>query len=177
MRQPQIPPLSDGASLLHVYAAGGYRAQVESLLQAGHPADVADNSGAGPIHWAAQAGHESIVEVLLAHGADVNANSPQEGVITPLLLAAAGGHLAVVRLLCFAADGSTDERCVMIDTPRTPNYVNRVTPVVAAVVRDTVWVFGLRTYGRRVEPAWASQPVGVVPVFLGRLPLRGAAPR
>lgn len=385
---------SDGATLLHLAARDGIRAEAESLLQAGYGVNAVDNRGYTPLHYAARAGHASVVEVLLLRGADVNAESPPEGVVTPLLLAAAGGHLAVVRLLlargasttitddsgrtpltlarrggrsaiaalleplspawarltsvdtlafpienepdpdvwladavtplayaggdwwvatatsysgadaetspckyrrpwdggtsdggiwierwrmvrirsslydstarlqrtsvglqtltasectpqsvidatyaatvaglrgtleanavwslsrsdtfslagapptrlryrierdstielyvesdahrsertllCFAADGSANERCAMIDTPRTPQYENRVTPVSAAVVRDTVSVFGLRTYGERLEPAWISQPIGVVPVFLGRLPLRGAGPR
>lgn len=79
-------------------------------------------------------------------------------------------------LVCFAGEAVPTERCIMIDTPRGSEFevVNRVTAVSAAVYRDTVWVFGLRTHGETVEPAWASQPIGVVPVFLGRLPL-GAA--
>jgi hypothetical protein len=78
--------------------------------------------------------------------------------------------------VCFAGEAVPTERCIMIDTPRGSEFevVNRVTAVSAAVYRDTVWVFGLRTHGETVEPAWASQPIGVVPVFLGRLPL-GAA--
>lgn len=75
--------------------------------------------------------------------------------------------------VCFAGEAVPTERCVMIDTPRGSEFevVNRVTAVSAAVHRDTVWVFGLRTHGEKVEPAWAAQPVGVVAVFLGRVPL------
>ncbi len=74
-------------------------------------------------------------------------------------------------VVCFAGEADTTERCIMIDTPRPSRIVNRVTPVSAVVHRDTIWVFGLRTHGERVEPAWAAQPIGVGAVFLGRVPI------
>ncbi len=85
-------------------------------------------------------------------------------------------------LVCFAGDVLRGERCTMIDTPghglsvRGPEsagytVVNRVTPISAIVYRDTIWVFGLRSHGQRVEPAWVGQPISVVPVFLGRVPM------
>lgn len=77
-------------------------------------------------------------------------------------------------LACFSSEAVPAERCVMSDTPRGPDFalVNRVAAAAAAVLRDTIWVFGLRTHGERLQPSWAAQPIGVVPVFLGRVPLR-----
>lgn len=79
-----------------------------------------------------------------------------------------GGERTVV---CFAGGADTTERCIMIDTPRDSNIVNRVTPVSAVVHRDTIWVFGLRTHGENLQPAWITQPIGVAAVFLGRVPI------
>ena len=50
-----------------------------------------------PLHWAAVGGHKDVVELLLAHGAEVNARY-SDG-YTPLHYAAANGHKDVVELL------------------------------------------------------------------------------
>lgn len=59
--------------------------------------DAPDNAGTTALHYAAMAGHETIVRLLLDNGADVDAI--QGGGNTPLLLAAARGHDSVMRLL------------------------------------------------------------------------------
>ena len=50
-----------------------------------------------PLMEAASVGHVDIVKLLLAHGADVNAQSSSGN--TPLMYACAGGHEAVVKAL------------------------------------------------------------------------------
>ena len=64
----------------------------------------------------------------------------------------------------------------MIHTGEGGDAVDSVTATAAAVHRDTLWVFGLRTSGVLVQPQWVYQPIGVVPIFLGRIPLRAAPP-
>jgi|WetSurMetagenome_2_1015567.scaffolds.fasta_scaffold32982_3 ankyrin repeat protein len=54
--------------------------------------------GATPLHLAAASGHKDIVELLLAHGADVNAIDGDDG-WTPLHWAANGGHKDAAELL------------------------------------------------------------------------------
>ena len=54
---------------------------------------------ATPLHVACEVGNESLVGLLLVHGADVN--KPAPGVLheTPLHIACASGHEAVVKAL------------------------------------------------------------------------------
>lgn len=79
-------------------------------------------------------------------------------------------------LVCFSADAPPGERCLRIYTHEGGASVDSVTATAAAVHRDTLWVFGLRTSGELVQPQWVDQPIGVVPIFLGRIPLRAAPP-
>ncbi|KAL2091905.1 hypothetical protein ACEWY4_011703 [Coilia grayii] len=78
-------------------ALDGDLGRVKSLLQKGTNPDVRDNSGYTALHYASRAGHESVCELLLSHGAC--ANPQTRGGATPLHRAAYCGHEAVVRLL------------------------------------------------------------------------------
>ncbi len=60
-----------------------------------------------PLMEAASAGHTDIVRLLIAHGADVNAQSSSGN--TPLMYACAGGHEEVVRVL-LEAGANVEER-------------------------------------------------------------------
>jgi uncharacterized protein len=58
---------------------------------------AADSPGGTPLYAAAWAGHPDAIEVLLAHGADVNLADASG--VTPLMAAATQGHDETVRLL------------------------------------------------------------------------------
>ncbi|KAK7736026.1 hypothetical protein SLS63_003546 [Diaporthe eres] len=67
------------------------------------------------LHWAALGGHDAVVRLLLAHGADLNAIEPNRG-RTPLLEAVAGGHEPVVRQLTDTG-ARVDAADMLGDTP------------------------------------------------------------
>lgn len=59
-----------------------------------------DTDGSTPLHCATWKGHEGLVEVLLKHGADVNAtNNNDHWGTTPLHAAAHGNQRAIAELL------------------------------------------------------------------------------
>jgi len=83
---------------IHDAARDGDLAQVRALLK--HNPDLVstrDSTGRTPLHFAAYEGHEDVVELLLAHGADVNAKADNGE--TPLHFAARKGYTNVVKLL------------------------------------------------------------------------------
>ncbi|XP_067003505.2 ankyrin repeat domain-containing protein 17 isoform X3 [Anabrus simplex] len=88
----------EGESLLSLACSAGYY-ELAQVLLAMH-ANVEDRGIKGdctPLMEAASAGHVDIVRLLIAHGADVNAQSSSGN--TPLMYACAGGHEEVVHTL------------------------------------------------------------------------------
>lgn len=79
----------------HERAGQGEISKEQVLLEVG--IDVVDNYGYTPLHWACHYGQLCSVQVLVECGADVNKLAPD--MVSPLLLAAAGGHHEIVRLL------------------------------------------------------------------------------
>jgi ankyrin repeat protein len=76
---------------------------VEALLDADPRAlGRGDAQGMTPLLWAAFQGDAEVARVLLARGADAGVKDPRGA--TALMLAAEGGHLAVVRLLVPSGD-------------------------------------------------------------------------
>ncbi|CAG9861269.1 unnamed protein product [Phyllotreta striolata] len=88
----------EGESLLSLACSAGYF-ELAQVLLAMH-ANVEDRGMKGectPLMEAASAGHLDIVRLLVAHGADVNAQSTSGN--TPLMYGCAGGHTEVVKFL------------------------------------------------------------------------------
>ncbi|XP_066594349.1 ankyrin repeat and KH domain-containing protein 1 isoform X2 [Prorops nasuta] len=97
----------EGESLLSLACSAGYYELAQVLLAMN--ANVEDRGVKGdctPLMEAASAGHVDIVSLLIAHGADVNAQSTSGN--TPLMYACAGGHENVVRVLLKAGANVED---------------------------------------------------------------------
>lgn len=88
--------LPGGAPVLYEAAFAGDERLTQALLDKG--ADVKKKWSLGtPLHGAANSGEAGLVRLLLARGAEIDANDGYQG--TPLAQAAAEGHVAVIRLL------------------------------------------------------------------------------
>ena len=71
--------------------------EVRQLIEAGTDINTTDETGATPLHWAADASHTAIAELLISKGADVNATA-NDG-FRPLHFAANAGSTAMAELL------------------------------------------------------------------------------
>jgi hypothetical protein len=58
-----------GKTLMIIFAANGYDATVQLLINLGEDKEAADNSGQRALHHAAKNGHEAVVRLLLQKGA------------------------------------------------------------------------------------------------------------
>ena len=85
---------------LHWAAASGNVEAVRFLIRPPVEADpkASRNNNFTPLHSAAMQGHAAVCEVLLAAGADVNAQTTPQG-YAPLHSAAFAGHLQAIRVL------------------------------------------------------------------------------
>ncbi|MBT5621386.1 MAG: ankyrin repeat domain-containing protein [Verrucomicrobia bacterium] len=93
---PSVPDISmyDAAEVGNIEA-------VKQHLAAGTDVNAKDKDGWSPLHPASYEGHQEIVELLIAKGADVNARvelGPQQG-MTPLDSANNSGRTIIVSLL------------------------------------------------------------------------------
>jgi ankyrin repeat protein len=85
---------------IHDAANRGDLEKVQALLRSDPNLVLSkDDEGFTPLHQAVNRGHKDVAELLLAHGADVNARLRVKGQEVPLHLAVAGGHKDVVGLL------------------------------------------------------------------------------
>lgn len=85
------------------------------LLEKEPRVNLADIRGETLLHYAAQSYNFSLVQRLLARGADVNARTKFDG-ITPLHYAAFRGHIGIVRLI-LAKGGEVNARDYAGNTP------------------------------------------------------------
>ncbi|KID85798.1 Pfs, NACHT and Ankyrin domain protein [Metarhizium guizhouense ARSEF 977] len=95
---------------LHLAAYFGISPAVDELVRQGHKPSVKDKCNRTPLTYAAEQGHDSVVNLLLGiDTADIN--SKDEDGSTPLSRAAANGHEACVKLLLerHADSNSKDE--------------------------------------------------------------------
>ena len=96
--QPELPTVkAPDISILNAAAKGNIDA-IKQHLAAGTDVNSKDKLGRTSLHYAAYGGHKKTVELLIAEGADVNA---QDGTHrwTPLYWAAWGGHKEIAELL------------------------------------------------------------------------------
>jgi ankyrin repeat protein len=94
-----ITKILRGNNVFAAVKAGDSR-KLRSLLESGASISATDKHGFTPLYWAIQLNHASIVELFLAHGADVNEQFP--GGSTPLLSALqveGSGKATVVKCL------------------------------------------------------------------------------
>ncbi|MGK7377601.1 ankyrin repeat domain-containing protein [Planococcus sp. 1R117A] len=86
-------------SLLHVAAANGQTGSIRLLLERNWAVDQLDplREDYTALRWAVQKGHLDVIQLLLAHGADVNAKD--DSGMTPLYQAAADGNTEIVAYL------------------------------------------------------------------------------
>jgi ankyrin repeat protein len=93
---PRATP--DAVAELHAAVSMGDPAGVERALARGAPVDATESCATiTPLMWAARSGDLGLVQLLLAHGADVHAQTPAFG--TPLSNAASSGNPQVLELL------------------------------------------------------------------------------
>jgi ankyrin repeat protein len=104
------------ADPIHDAARNGDLAAVQAELDKGVDVDGGDDSWPEmtPLHYAADEGHTEVVELLIANGADVNAED-EEG-WTPFHLAAYWGGKDIVELL-IAAGADVNAKNNWIGTP------------------------------------------------------------
>ena len=79
-------------------ATGGYLDDVRAFLHEGAVIEARDKDGATALIIAAERGHSHIVQLLLDHGANVNATRKSDKT-TALIVAAAKDHSQIVQLL------------------------------------------------------------------------------
>jgi ankyrin repeat protein len=89
----------DEAERLHRAAEDGDFQEVERLILSGYDVNLFDDLGHTPMHRTVVGGHCKAVEVLLRHGALINANDDATIGETPLALAVQSEHLGLVCLL------------------------------------------------------------------------------
>ncbi|CAN0012120.1 unnamed protein product, partial [Phaeothamnion confervicola] len=90
----------DGISALAAASVGGHRDIVRVLLEVpGAEVNDRDRDGLSCLMNASEIGADEVVALLLAKGKRADPNAISTTGFTPLILAAAGGHSDVVRLL------------------------------------------------------------------------------
>ena len=97
---PKVLYEDDEQTVLHHAAWGGSEVVVNLLLEKDDPTydpDARDKEQRTALHIAAEKGYTSVVKLLLAHKASINAKDKYEG--TALYWAVSEGHNAVVELL------------------------------------------------------------------------------
>jgi len=92
---------------LHFAAQDGDVAEVKRFLKEGYQPNLFDDLGKTPLHYAAMRGHLEVMNVLLAAGADVNANDERVIGNTPLREVADTCSFEVAKILVDAGADPT----------------------------------------------------------------------
>ena len=136
---PSDVPLIDAARQ-------GDAAAVESLLKQGTNPNTAAGDGMTALHWAAERGHQEVVELLISSGAVVDPKT-RIGKYTPLHLASRSGHGGATRLLLKAGSN-----------PNATTTTSGVTPLhlAAAAIGGADAVAALLEHGADANATEAS---------------------
>ncbi len=136
---PSDVPLIDAARQ-------GDAAAVESLLKQGTNPNTAAGDGMTALHWAAERGHQKVVELLISSGAVVDTKT-RIGKYTPLHLASRSGHGGATRLLLKAGSN-----------PNATTTTSGVTPLhlAAAAIGGADAVAALLEHGADANATEAS---------------------
>jgi len=111
-----IPIASSHQQWLHEHSSLLCYSYIACLVISEHR----DKKGFTPLILAATAGHEKVVEILLTHGADIEAQSERTK-DTPLSLACSGGRYEVCRTDCTSICVEDDQKSAFI----TPSYCHK----------------------------------------------------
>ena len=136
---PSDVPLIDAARQ-------GDAAAVESLLKQGTNPNTAAGDGMTALHWAAERGHQEVVELLISSDAVVEPKT-RIGKYTPLHLASRSGHGGATRLLLKAGSN-----------PNATTTTSGVTPLhlAAAAIGGADAVAALLEHGADANATEAS---------------------
>ena len=88
-----------GCTLLHISCLMGHLEIAVDLLRRGALVDAGDDKGTTPLLAAAWNGRDTVVALLISHGADLNASAYCGRCETPIFVAALKGRTGIVRQL------------------------------------------------------------------------------
>jgi ankyrin repeat protein len=133
---------------VHLTACFGLTQMTTTLLKNGYQSDCKNTYGQTPLSWAAERGHEAIVELLVVRD-DVDADSKDSNDRTPLWWAIVKGHEPVVKLLINRVDVDANSKDVYGWTPllKAVEYGNEAV-VKLLVDRDDVDADSKNEHGR-----------------------------
>ena len=119
---------------------------VESLLKQGADPNAAAGDGMTALHWAAERGHQKVIELFISSGAALDTKT-RIGEYTPLHLASRSGHGIVTRLLLKAGGN-----------PNATTTTSGVTPLhlAAAAIGGADAVAALLEHGADANATEAS---------------------
>lgn len=156
------PVTRNGATPFSLACYKGHAEVIERLLVAGEDPNTLVN-GAPVLMMVARTGNPVALRALLRHGADPNAAEAVRGQ-TPLMHAAAAGHVGAIEVLVHEGNPSSGARANVharstgpAEKPRIGGRIPRINdPIGLRAHRDPTWAVNLQ--GWRMTPInWASR--------------------